>query len=302
MWNDRTIPRTFLIRSLGLSLLAGLAGCSASGIPSLVKISPDSRLVVCEDCRYPRVYLYDVEVDKRYIIRGKLAFLSPSLRRLVLIPDHFDNLVLYDPIRPTLVQMTEDGAVVSPLPPLPAKPHINEIYVRLDEEHEQAEAIIYRASVSSEAKEYYTLSAGGRAWSRKPFPDAPFAPSQFESQHGPIGAQAGGYVYCPTEVRSPNRVGQPLADQVGSGLEVTEKWSGSKGHEDVELQYKLVSPDGAFEVTIGDLNDQFRRVWLIRTADHHRTLLLDKDDAALEILGVPTNIVMAPVFLLIGPI
>jgi hypothetical protein len=219
----------------------------------------------------------------------------------VLIPDRFNNLVVHDPITPTLVQMTENGAVVSPLPPLSGKPRINEIYVRLDAEHKRAEAIIYRASVSSDAKEYYTLSVGERAWSRKAFPDAPFAPSQFQSQHGPIGAQEGEYVYCPG-VTSLDRIGRPLADQVGSGLDVTEKWSGSKGRENVELQYRLVSPDGTFDVRIGDLEDTFRRVWLTRAADHRRTLLLDKDDTALEVLALPANIAAAPVFLLIGPI
>ena len=43
-------------------------------------------------------------------------------------------------------------------------------------------------------------------------------------------------------------------------------------------------------MTIGDLKDVWGRVWLTWQSDGRRILLLDKNDAPIQVLGAPANL------------
>jgi hypothetical protein len=286
----------------GCLLLVVAAGCAESGHPSVVKISPDSRFVVYEDCRYARVYVYDVKAEKRHAVPGVLAFMDPSVTRLILLPDRVENLVILGQIRPSLISIGEKGVVVDRLPSLPGRPLINDLYLRLLAEQGEVQAIIYRCAPGTDPKagrEYYTLRFGQDAWLRQPFPEIPFARLNDRSHDGVLGARATGPVYAPTALPDP-AVALSAEQSSGIGVKVDRKWIERIGEKDVRLQYELTSPDETFRVTIGDLKDIWGRVWLTRQADQRRIILLDKNDAPLEVLTVPSSLCLGLFMWLFG--
>ncbi|NLE58877.1 MAG: hypothetical protein GX616_10985 [Planctomycetes bacterium] len=89
---------------------------------------------------------------------------------------------------------------------------------------------------------------------------------------------------------SRKRQPEPRQDWPGQSVRREEKCIERNGKKDVRLQFELTSPDGTFRVTIGDLKDVWGRVWLTRQSDGRRILLLDKNDAPIQVLGAPANL------------
>lgn len=299
---------------LGLLLLFS-SGC-ASGMPSLVKVSPDSQRVVYEDCRYARVYVHDLPTGRKQVFAGSLVYMDDTLEHLILVPQHH---VTGRSIKPAIIKMSEGTAHRRELPPIQPGFLVLDLYLNWDRDSGEATACAYgvrSGRPAPDAKAYLRWRPGEAVWTSLPFPDRPFAERNDYSHKGPRGARDAGPVYCPLDIPP---VGSQATDSApatrpedfleamekeelarsGIGLSRKVTWKGLF-HGDPQITTMLSSPDGKYLIRIGDGDDPWQRLTVTDVATGKRRILLNKNDLANEILMIPSALAFGLFLLVTG--
>lgn len=269
-----------------LVLLLTISGCSASGYPDFVKFSPDGRVLVYQDARYPRVYVYNLGTREKHVLKGRVACFTRGLDRFVLLADRYAGCKQpRQPLPCRLVTTQRDDLIVQTLPALPITAKLPLISMEFgSSEGQQLRATVFDNQYMPDACEpgrYYTLKLGDPRWTELAFPEESLRKPLWQWPL-PGGLRDGGHVYCP--VHDPAAV--PEAEMWGINVE-DEFRNGRYGHV-------LHSPDERFIVKVNDVDDSWQRLTLIDAATGEKEIILDKNDAALDVLSFMVKIPLLP--------
>lgn len=266
---------------LGVVLLVGCVGCSASGNPKFVKFTPDSRYLIFEDQAYPRVYVLDLAKRQKSILVGRVACVSDNASQFVLRPNATSK-----PMPCSLVTLGGEEVLVQKLPPLPVAGRSPKAVIRFQSD-DQLGGAVYDSEYASGPASWHDLTIGETEWVPGEIPRVMAGRSAGRWYH-PVGIRRTGHVYAPA----------PDANVFGSqsyGRNVELIYD-----EQSNLAFRIPSPDGRYAVTVRDYEDPLKRVTLTDTATDERIILLDKNDAAVDVLRMPGNLYMAIGMTLIG--
>lgn len=254
--------------SRALMLLPAVCvGCSASGYPGFVKFAPGGHFLLYEDARHPRVYVYYLQTQKKHVLVGEVACVDPGVTRFVLRPGK-----TADPIPCSLVKLSGNEPLIEPLPPLPTTEGILPVAViAFGPRPDTLMGVVYRSKYDNTPAAYYTLRLGQKAWKAHAVPETMKGKRPWE-WFPPVGLRDSGFVYAP--IYEPGAV--PEDQKYGLNVEPASS-------DRFEPFHRLPSPDGRFIVTIGDVDDPWRRLTLTEAATGRKTLLLDKNDVPEEV-------------------
>ncbi|MHC4983148.1 MAG: hypothetical protein ACYTF6_08280 [Planctomycetota bacterium] len=246
------------------------AGCNASGYPSFVKISPDSRYVIYHDSAYPKTYVYDTREDRKSVFDGRIACVDERASRLLLRtgPGGSDMSC-------RLIELQQDGPRLVELPALPMEGAWT-ARIMLAEREGGLLALLYESSWAKKPTCSKRLKDTDGRWDDSEVPDE-FQDKPLWAVPEPVGGRLSGHVYMPLDrsfdLPEEQSEGLDVDLTVGDGFPVR----------------KITSPDGTYVVAIGDAQDVWHRFWLTESATGRRVLLLEKNDAPYEVIRAIVN-------------
>lgn len=283
---------------LGVALAS--AGC-ASGWVRHAKFSADSRRLVYEDSRYPRVYILSLPGQETSTLDGRLLAVDTDMRRLIIGDyspgDGTDSSgwmlwleeTLAAPLRSeiravhlTLVMLGDEKSECLALPDLPASGHRPAVRVRFKAEPDELFACVNPGG--NEPRRYYELKLGESAWVKRPeqFIRDEAPPWQTDK---PAGILTGGYVYSfPVYA---DGTGEPRA-----GIDTLEERS------DRGFRVQLPSPDGRWCVRIRDWEESGECASLFDTQTGEKHIILEKNDGLLDVAKATWIFATMPVSIL----
>jgi hypothetical protein len=274
-------------RALTTSWAAGLtllAGCSASGHPDFAKFSPDGRRLVYQDARYDRAYVYDLGTRHRHEVPGHVACIDREVQRLVLLPRGIAGgySAGRGPIPCTLLTISGDSLVLEQLPPLRVNLEFAQVLLEFAPNQTSLLATIYESRYADKPDSCRLLAIGGDTWLDTQIPEARrnTPPWRIAS---PGGIREGRYLYHPVY-----DTGIPLpGGELGMDVEreFRNDW----------LTYVLRSPDGSHLLRIIDGDDPWHRLTLTDLRTMKKEVILDKNDAALDVMKWCSKLILLPI-------
>lgn len=272
--------RSFLLR-FPSAIAVLLAGCTASGTASLVKLSPDGRYVLCQDAVYPTAYLYDVRTGKSTVLAGEVVYMDRTLEHLILTPcqrvgSDFEAVA----ITPTLVEVSDGHVSRRLLPCLHPGFAMTHAYFDRDAASEEVVACLYGDQRLEPCRAYARWRPGEAEWTITAFPEQPFAAINDYYNHGPRGARASGPVYCRVNTCGPE------VERIGSLWATEEEILDSQlqiAGVGLERDFSLRSPDGQYLARASDPADPWKRATLTDQTTGRKTILVEKNNAAAEV-------------------
>lgn len=282
---------TLLSRGLVIAITCGVGllasgGCTASGKALLVKISPDSRWVVCQDARYPSVHLHSIASGKSETLPGVVVYVDSTMQHLITVPSKHPVAyygVAAASIQPVLIELLDGRAIQQPLPKLAPGFEMLQVFFDRNSASGEVAACLYGGQTKAACRAYLSWKPGQAQWTALPFPERPFAEYYDYLSKGCRGAIESGPVFCPI----PDVIGVPAyppgegdsPDRYGLGLKEDVRWLDQQ-HTKSRTTYLMTSPDGKSIIHLWDPDDPWERVTLVDVASGRKTILVEKNDAA----------------------
>lgn len=281
-------PQTISLNTLVLFVLLAVVavgsstGCHASGYPAFVKLTPDARYVIYQDGSYPKTYVYDVQRSQKTVFDGRVACMNKVVSRLVVRgePSRSD-------MKCWMITLEADGPKLVPLPVLPMSGG-GIARLMFIEGGPGLVALLYDSGLTERPAYCKRLEDLSGQWAAVVIPPE-FRDQPLWAAHEPIGDRLSGYVYSPRD----RSFDLPESQLKGLGVQ--------SGVENGKHFDRINSPDRTYVVTIRDSRDVWRRVWLTETADSNRVLLLDKNDALVEVVRAVVHLPAVTFVILFGP-
>jgi hypothetical protein len=265
------------------------AGCSASGYPLFAKFSPDARRLVYQDARYDHTYVYDLNTQQRHQVPGHVACMDRDVMHLVLFPcaasgdGHFGQ----GAIPCSVATLGEGQPAIEQLPALQITSEFPVVLLEFAADQKSLLATTYETKYARKPQSCRRLAPGDSEWV-----DVEILEDRRDTPawrlFSPGGIREGRYFYHP--VYEPGFL--PEEEQLGMDVqrEFKHDWLTSW------LTYVLPSPDGNYQLRIIDGDDVWHRLTLTDLRTMKKTVILDKNDAASDVMDVCGRIMLLPLY------